>query len=612
MDQGCVDCHNAHPDSPKTDWRVGDVRGVQVVQIPLDALTMNLDFESALVTGLIILITFTATIALLFLDHRASRAQIALQRRNKELFAARERADHASRAKSDFLANMSHEIRTPLNGVIGMMQTLDPTDFDQQTRDTFGLMKRSAQSLQTIVNNILDISKIEARKVEVRHVEFNMVALLNELADRFAVSFSGRNTQFHLDIDPDVPSWVHGDGDKVEQILSNLISNAHKFTVRGEVRLSARLLDKAPVGAGQTTMIRFAVSDTGIGIAPEEAELLFKPFFQADSTLTRNHEGTGLGLAIVQELSALMGGEVKVDSLPGEGSVFTVDLPFKLGRRSAMPVAEKAERAPALLLLTQDRRDLHVMTEVILISGLDYVGFASPEQARAYWSQWCQSVKHVFVDAQFAGDGAAFIQWMTKTREDLAGCKFVLIGDEVDAARAVGASTMEKPTGRSAFSNYFLGLGYGGETIAGDQAMHGEHVYKTPDVVIDPLHVLIVDDNAINRRVLSRLLDQMGMTAETADDAASAIRRVEKGGIDLVLMDVQMPDMNGYEATAVLRARGFHDLEIVACTAHAFEADREKALECGMNGHLAKPVDRQILRNLLVGLSEKRRRRLAS
>ena len=549
MEQGCVDCNNAHPDSPKTDWRIGDVRGLQIVRLPVTAMSMNLDMQSAMVTGLVILITFTATIALLFLNHRAVLATASLERRNRDLALARKRADEASRAKSDFLANMSHEIRTPLNGVIGMMQTLNPDDFDPQTRETFDLMGRSARSLRTVVNNILDISEIEARKVELRETEFNVVALLNELADRYAVSFSGKQTAFHLEIDGEVPNWIFGDGDKVEQILSNLVSNAQKFTERGEVRLSARILDKAPIKADQTAWIRFAVSDTGMGIAPEQAEMLFKPFFQADTTLTRNFEGTGLGLAIVRELSVLMGGEVEVDSLPGEGSVFTVDLPFRLGRRSALPSAEPADRKRKVLVLTHDRRDLHIMTEVLSSSGQSFAAFTRVDQARAYLSQWCHSVQHVVIDTGFDGNGAGFAQWMRSERGDLGDPGITILGGApVDVPKDL--SNVRKPVGRSAFSEHLLARGIGLPDGLRLEDPVAPGAPASTEARIDPMQVLVVDDNAINRRVLGRLLGQMGMQVDTVEDASSAFARIEKGGVDLVLMDVQMPDMNGYEATA--------------------------------------------------------------
>ena len=595
MDQGCVDCHNSHPDSPKTDWELGDIRGLQIVQIPVSSMVLNLDFESALVTGLIVLITFTATLALLFLNHRAFRARVLLERRNRELALAREKADEASRAKTDFLANMSHEIRTPLNGVIGMMQTLEPSQFDEQTRETLSLMGRSARSLRTIVNNILDISKIEARKAEVRATEFNIINLINDLADRYAVSFSGEKTKLVIDIDPDLPSWIIGDGDKVEQILSNLMSNARKFTDRGEVCLAAKFHRSRQMDSTNTLWIEFKVSDTGMGISPEQVERLFTPFFQADTTLTRNHEGTGLGLAIVRELSVLMGGTVDVDSHPGQGSAFTVTLPFTLANRPLLPRVDRADTTPRVVVLSHDRRDLHLINEVLRALGLSAASFAKADQARVFLADRCQSLGHLIIAQDFEGDSQKLLQWFRSSRPDLASAGVTTVG-------TTGAD-LSKPLGRSAINERLVSVG-----IVDATAGKGSEKTIAPpsEVALPRLSILVVDDNVINRRVLGRLLSQMGMDIDTAADAASAIQRVEAGGIDLVMMDVQMPEMDGYEATAQLRARGYHDLEIIACTAHAFEADREKALDKGMNGHIAKPVERTALRELLLAYVEKR------
>ena len=602
MSQGCVECHNTHPDSPKTDWKVGDVRGLQVVQLPVESHMAEMDFEGTVVATLVAIVTFVVMMALLVLNHRAALAAQSLQHRNRDLADARKRADAASQAKSDFLANMSHEIRTPLNGLIGIMQTLPADKLDADSREVFAVMARSARSLKTIVNNILDISKIEAKRMEVQQQTFDIGALINDLTDRYAINFADGKTDLRVDLGETVPRWLNGDSDKLEQILSNLLSNASKFTEEGQVRIDIREIEKSDPDDESSIWLRFVVSDTGIGIPLEQQERLFQPFFQVDGSLTRNHEGTGLGLAIVKELAELMGGSLSLESVAGEGSAFTVDLPFLYSSRNAY--AQEQETDPHVVVLTPDRRQLLTFTGMLERAGTSVVGFNIPRDARRYLLKTCNSVKHVFIDESFDEDGAAFLSFIRSARPDLSDFVVTFAGGtetQGDAAPKMAANhVLGKPLGRSTFLNHMRLVGglIEGETQTAAESEHSDVAAKVATDA-NKLGVLVVDDNKINQRVLVRLLSQMNLDAEVASSGEAAIERIEQGGIDVVLMDVQMPGMDGYQATAALREKGFDDLTIIACTAHAFETDRELAWENGMDGHIAKPVDRSSLEKLL-------------
>lgn len=601
MAQGCVDCHNSHPDSPKMDWKVGDIRGLQVIEFPVESLIMDMDFEGAIVTGIILLLTFFATLGLLVLNHRAWHARLGLERRNEELVEARWLADEASRAKSDFLANMSHEIRTPLNGVIGMLQTIKPQNVDAQTRETLDLMASSARSLRRIVNNILDISKIEARKNDVVVREFHLRSLLSDLADRYAVSFARSGTRFVLDLDENLPDWVRGDGDKLDQVLSNLISNAMKFTEEGEVRVKARLAPGEDAKTQQEARVLFEVHDTGIGISAEHQENLFTPFFQADQSLTRHHEGTGLGLAIVHELCQLMGGSVTVTSTPGQGSCFFVEVPLGIIDESlADKLVVKPEEVD-LLIMVKDWRDRFTLEEAARDAGLTVLSFRTTEQADTYLTLKCRALKHMVVGLGSAQLDENFVTTFQTSRPDLAtagNTRLTGASDDVPSARSAIRSSLPSPVRRHKFDALMKELGL----VAADGAK------IVVEKALPTKNILVVDDNLINRQVLTSFLKALGMCVEAVSDGPSAIEQVENGDFDIVMMDVQMPGMDGYEATIVLRDKGY-TLPIVACTAHAFESDREKALQCGMNGHLLKPVDKEALRLLIQSLVDDPMRR---
>lgn len=531
-----------------------------------------------------------------------THSESELQDRNRDLADARQRAEAASQAKSDFLANMSHEIRTPLNGLIGIMQTLQADKLDADSREVFAVMTRSARSLKTIVNNILDISKIEAKRMVIHKQDFDIVLFIRNLTDIHAINFANGKKVLRVGLGETVPRWLNGDRDKLEQILSNLLSNASKFTEEGQVRIDICKIEKSYPDDESMFWLRFVVSDTGIGIPPDQQESLFQPFSQIDGSLARKREGTGLGLAIIKELVELMGGSVSLESAVGEGSAFTVDLPFPDSTRKAYVQEQKTD--PHVVILIPDKFQLLTFTDILESVGTSVVGFSIPQDARLYLLKTCNSLKHVFIDENFDEDGAAFLNFIHSARPDLSDSVVTFAGGtekQGNAAPKLAANyVLGKPLGRSAFLNHMRlvgGLIEGEAQKAADSDHSGDAALVATD--INKLGVLVVDDNKINQRVLVRLLSQMNIDAEVASSGEAAIERVEQGGLDIVLMDVQMPGMDGYQATVALREKGFDDLKIIACTAHAFETDRELAWQNGMDGHISKPVDQSALEELL-------------
>jgi len=534
------------------------------------------------------------------------QAERELVRLNGELAASRDAAEAASRAKSAFLANMSHEIRTPMNAIIGLAHLMARDTRDALQASRLAKVEHAAQHLLEVINNILDLSKIEAGKMALDEDEFNLDALLARCFELVAERAREKGLELVLDTDH-LPPRLVGDATRLSQALINLLSNAVKFTARGFVRLRAEVLRED----GARLLARFEVQDTGEGVAPELQAGLFQSFEQADNSITRRHGGTGLGLALTRRLAELMGGEVGMSSRTGEGSRFWFTA--WLGRATGPGVVGVEGPAVALrglrALLVDDLPEARAaLGERLQLLGLRVQavadGPAALEAAQAA-SNAGRPFDVVLVDWRMAPwDGFLTLQRLRALLgEGLPPCVLVTAFDEPAVwTQAQGAqvdAVLVKPITASALHDTLARL----VRVPG-RALHAPGGPGRSEALLRLRHggqrVLLAEDNPVNQEVAGELLRRAGLVVEAAADGAEALERLRAGRFDAVLMDVQMPGLDGLAATRALRVEFGGSLPVIAMTAHAFGEDRAACLAAGMNDHVAKPVDPERLYETLL------------
>ncbi len=536
-----------------------------------------------------------------------------------ELMRATEAAEQGSRAKSQFLANMSHEIRTPMNAILGMLALLRRTDLSPRQADYAAKSEGAARSLLGILNDVLDISKVEAGKMELELRPFLIDTLLREVAVVLSGNADAKDLELLFDIDPDLPPQLRGDALRLRQVLINLTGNALKFTERGEVRLSLRVLQRN----AQALTLEFSVSDTGIGIAPENQARIFSGFSQAEASITRRYGGTGLGLAISQRLVALMGGELQLQSSLGQGSrfFFSIELPWgadELAQAHAQETQESPNKgqsqAPSVLMMD----DHPAAREVLLRMGqglgwqVDVVESLAPALAQLQQrSQAGHPYDAVFVDwsvlGQQAWQGLSQLRaWAPPGRSriiallDAQGRAMLLQSGESEIERLDG--TLFKPVMASMLLDAWraapAAASAESRAACDSQALGTEAVQPLAGV-----RLLLVEDNPNNQQLACEFLQQAGAQVQVADNGRMALDflREHPRAVDLVLMDLQMPVMDGFSATRLIRTElGLSQLPIVAMTANAMASDRAECLAAGMNDHVGKPFEIESLLAVLL------------
>jgi PAS domain S-box-containing protein len=515
----------------------------------------------------------------------------------EELKVARDAAEAASQAKSAFLANMSHEIRTPMNAVIGMTELTLDMELSADAREYLEIVKTSAESLMNIIDDVLDFSRIEARKLDLECIAFNLNSSIEIAIKALAGRAQRKNLELVYHLQPDISTAVIGDPGRLRQILLNLVGNAIKFTERGKVLVE---VEKSSETAGHV-VLHFSVSDTGIGIPPEKRQAIFEAFVQADVSSTRRFGGTGLGLAITSELIHMMGGKIWLESEPGVGSTFhfsvslrSVDQPTDLPSLAHSAVLENMP----VLAVDDNETNLRILSEVLAGWGMKPVLAGSAGDAMVCLKQASAAgtpYRLVIVDAQMPGmDGFTLIERIQQDPK-LTGASIMMLtsaGQRGDAARSreIGVSAyLTKPIGESELLDAVLRVLNMSLDQTGRQLIT-RHTLREPR---KGLHILIVEDNLVNQRLAVRLVEKQGHAATTAANGREALEALANGVFDLVLMDIQMPEMDGFEATRAIRrkeiATGEH-LPIIAMTAHAAPGDRERCLQAGMDAYVSKPI----------------------
>jgi len=521
-----------------------------------------------------------------------------LRTANAETDRQRDLAEQASVSKSRFLANMSHEIRTPMNGVLGMAELARQAETPAEREEYLRSLQQSARSLLAILNDILDLSKIEAGKVELTHAPFHLRDCLAEAVQPLAASAGQKNLELIVRVAPGVPETLVGDSVRLRQVLVNILGNAVKFTEAGEIALEVSMRESAP----ESVVLRFRVRDTGLGIPPEKQELIFEAFEQAGAAI-RHFGGAGLGLAISARFVEMMGGRIAVESPAsppstsgGPGTEFRFDAAFALppgGSKAAPPVPEKLAGVPVLIVEDNaSARDAFAEA----LAGVGMTVATASDAAAAARQLESAAFGAIVVDRSLPdGDGVALAQRL-RALPNGAGARILLLKS---AGRQAAANPPENGSVDAVLHKPVDSL----DLVRAISGMLSLASLPAPDSRSNdalarssrPLRVLVAEDNAVNQVVIRRLLEKRGHSVKIAHDGGQAVAAAETGAFDLILMDLEMPVMDGWEATAALRARetlpGVSRLKIVALTAHAMKGQDERCRAAGMDHYLAKPID---------------------
>ncbi|MCB2291482.1 response regulator [Clostridium sp. CS001] len=524
------------------------------------------------------------------------------KRTEAQLKTAKEEAEEANLAKSQFLANMSHEIRTPMNGIMGLTHLISQSNLNESQRNYISKIEGSSKTLLRVINDILDFSKIEAGKLELENIRFNLDKVFENVSSLYTTSATNKGIDINFDIGEGVPDVLNGDPLRLEQIISNLTTNAIKFTRQGEVNVVVRDYDDRE----EKIKLHFSVTDTGIGLTKEQIEKLFTEFTQADNSMTRKYGGTGLGLTITKQLVDLMNGEIWVESEYGEGSTFHFIIEFDKVSNAIVPSYEGYPdlHGKKVLVVDHNKTSLMILERMLRSFSLEVTVRRNPFETIELLER--ENFDLLVIDFNLPGLSGIDLYKRLVVNTEIKVPKTIFVsatGREsyYNQANQLGVKNfLVKPINQSLMFDAVIGAFKGAEARGGIREYNEEGHMKAQSLLKDK-RILLVEDNDINQLVAKDILEQAGIRVSIASNGEEAIKHVHANKFDAVLMDVQMPIMDGYKATEILRETyPSSQLPIIAMTANALNGDRERSIEAGMNDYISKPINPEILFETLV------------